>query len=567
MATNMIGVTRPHEGESYGAPDAKRARYEGGTGGNNTMHMSPSPVVHVRNVPEFTQPPQLAEAFQPYGVVNYILQMSGGRQALVEFENVDSAVRVVSQSVDAMFIGTQQVYVNYSKSQSINRSRGGFDPARGVVGPSNEGGSSRREQNGGASGQPTHILFMTVANAQFPITTDVIHQICSPYGPILRIVIIRRQMPQCLVEFQAVDAAARAAASLHGADIYSGCCTLSVEFSSTPTLNVRRNDDTTMDYTNEFQQNQQGGQGQGQYGAQRGGFQKPVLSATPTQHNPHFGGANGGYGQQQRGAYGAAGFQAPGMHGTGGGSVVLMIYNLDPSMDPAKLYNLLCIYGNVVKIKFLVRKQGTAMVEFQDPHYARTVKENLAKTTVCGKEIDIHYSKATSIGGSPGADTLENGSEAFVAYEPTNPGHRFRRGPGGQVYRPSNTVFFSNAPPGCTMELLQSECLKNTTHAPVNHVFFAKDQERKASGLIEYASIVDATNVIVHCNNITIKTDKGLFTVKLNFSGSKAVSRQQDEGAAPAEGTGAGEEQNQAAPETDAAVVEGGADAVVEESA
>lgn len=510
-----MGSTRPHEGDSY-APDAKRARYDGSAGGTNTMHVMPSPVVHVRNVPEYTQPQQLAEAFQPFGVVVYILQMSGGRQALVEFDNVEAAVRAVGQSMEAFYIGTQQVFVNYSKSQNINRSRGGFDPARGMVGPTPDAGP-RRDQSG-ASGQPTHILFMTVANAQFPITTDVIHQICSPHGPVLRVVIIRRQMPQCLVEFQSVDAASRAASALHGADIYAGCCTLSVEFSSTPTLNVRRNDETTMDYTNDFQ-----GQ-HGHPGARAGGFQKPALSATPPQHmgNPHFGGANAGYGQ--RGAYNAAGgYGAPGAAVQSTGPVVLMVYNLDASIDPVKLYNLMCIYGNVSKIKFLVRKEGMAMVEFQESHFARTTKDHLHKITVAGKEIDIHFSKSTFIGGQPGTDKLPNGADSFVIYDPQHPSHRFRKYPTGQVYRPSNTIYFSNAPPSCTFELLQAECLQRTTHTPTQHVFFNKDQERKASGLIEFASVEDATDVILNCNNVTIKTDKGLFTVKLNFSGSKAI--------------------------------------------
>lgn len=517
----MMGATRPHEGDG--------------------------PVVHVRNVADFTQPAQIAETFQPYGVINYILQMANGRQALVEFENVDSAVRLVSQSAEGVYIGQQQVYVNYSKSQSINRSRGGYDPSRGMVGPSLDGpgggGAPKpRRDNGGPSGQPTHILFMTVDNAQFPITTEVIYQICSPHGQILRIVIIRRAMPQCLVEFQNVDSAARAAAALHGADIYSGCCTLSVEFSATPTLNVRRNDDTTMDYTADFQ-NGPGGPG-------RGGYQKPALSVPP-QHmghqNPHFGGGSGGYGQHgQHGQHGQPGQHAqPGQHRGGsyggyppqgapggapggGGPVVLMVYNMDAVMDPTKLFNLLCVYGNVTKIKFLVRKEGTAMVEFQDANFARIAKDSLDKTVVCGKEVDIRYSKATYIGGAPGADQLENGAEAFVSWDPNSPSHRFRHGPGSQIYRPTNTIFFSNAPPGCTMELLQNECLKNASHSPSSHAFFNKegqDPNRKASGLLEYASVEEATDVLVYCNNITIKTDKGFHTVKLNFSNSKTFKQ------------------------------------------
>lgn len=75
-----------------------------------------------------------------------------------------------------------------------------------------------------------HVLLITVINPAYPITCDVIHQICSPNGKVLRIVIFKKNGCQAMVEFDSVESAKRTRMALHGCDIYSGCCTLKVEF-------------------------------------------------------------------------------------------------------------------------------------------------------------------------------------------------------------------------------------------------------------------------------------------------------------------------------------------------
>ena len=52
-----------------------------------------------------------------------------------------------------------------------------------------------------------------------------------------------------MVEFQDADTARRAMDELQNQDIYSGCCTLRVEYSKTQRLNVRKNDSNTWDFT------------------------------------------------------------------------------------------------------------------------------------------------------------------------------------------------------------------------------------------------------------------------------------------------------------------------------
>eukprot|EP00128_Syssomonas_multiformis_P018951 Colp12_sorted_trinity150504_noHs@14934 len=95
----------------------------------------------------------------------------------------------------------------------------------------------------------TRILLLTIINPLYPITTEVIHAIATPYGLVEKIVIFHKNGVQALVQYDNAQSASRAKASLQGADIYAGCCTLKVDFSRVDQLNVRKNDDLTWDYT------------------------------------------------------------------------------------------------------------------------------------------------------------------------------------------------------------------------------------------------------------------------------------------------------------------------------
>ncbi|NXX99249.1 HNRPL protein, partial [Centropus bengalensis] len=152
------------------------------------------------------------------------------RQALVEFEDILGACNAVNFAADnQIYITGQPAFVNYSTSQKISRP-GDADDARGV----------------------NNVLLFTILNPIYSITTDVLYTICNPCGPVQRIVIFRKNGVQAMrsLTFDSVQSAQRAKASLNGADIYSGCCTLKIEYAKPTRLNVFKNDQDTWDYTN-----------------------------------------------------------------------------------------------------------------------------------------------------------------------------------------------------------------------------------------------------------------------------------------------------------------------------
>ena len=76
------------------------------------------------------------------------------------------------------------------------------------------------------------------------------HRVMAPFGKVVRIVIFSKNGVQVLVEFENEEQATRAKESLSGSNIFPNCCTLRIDYSRAPRLNVFANNDKTYDYTN-----------------------------------------------------------------------------------------------------------------------------------------------------------------------------------------------------------------------------------------------------------------------------------------------------------------------------
>merc|ERR1719300_1230490 len=185
---------------------------------------------------------------------------------------------------------------------------GGGGPSGNYMGPSGNMSTQQVEQElmrVDNNIRPNNIILMTVLNAMYPINVQIINKVCSPLGKVLRIVVFKRgSIVQSMVEFDDIPAATQAKSNLHGCDIYSGSCTLKVEFAKTDRLNVKKNDEMTWDYTDEFAM----GRGGGMYGGRDDRRDRPVLLQEPPP-----GGMGGG--QQS----GMGGGMSPGMGGGMGG--------------------------------------------------------------------------------------------------------------------------------------------------------------------------------------------------------------------------------------------------------
>ncbi|XP_044571324.1 heterogeneous nuclear ribonucleoprotein L isoform X7 [Drosophila ananassae] len=396
--------------------------------------------------------------------------------------------------------------------------------------------------------RPNHILLFTIINPFYPITVDVLHKICHPHGQVLRIVIFKKNGVQAMVEFDNLDAATRARENLNGADIYAGCCTLKIDYAKPEKLNVYKNEpDTSWDYT--LSTVKEIGNGRSPllqeplYGTRPQPYKPPLLgpgAAFPPFGAPEYhpttpenwkGAAIHPTGLMKEPAGVVAGRNAPvafTQQGQAQGAV-MMVYGLDhDTSNTDKLFNLVCLYGNVARIKFLKTKEGTAMVQMGDSVAVERCVQHLNNIPVgTGGKIQIAFSKQNFLSEVINPFLLPDHSPSFKEYTGSK-NNRFlspAQASKNRIQPPSKILHFFNTPPGLTEDQLIG--IFNIKDVPATSVrLFPLKTERSSSGLIEFPNISQAVLAIMKCNHLPIegKGTKFPFIMKLCFSSSKSMN-------------------------------------------
>ncbi|XP_069062994.1 heterogeneous nuclear ribonucleoprotein L [Pleurodeles waltl] len=516
----------------------------GGEGSYEDPHKTAaSPVVHVRGLMDGVVEADLVEALQEFGPISYVVVMPKKRQALVEFEDVIAACNAVNYAADnQIYIAGHPAFVNYSTSQKISRPGDPSDDSRGV----------------------NNVLLLTILNPIYSITTDVLYTICNPCGPVQRIVIFRKNGVQSMVEFDSVQSAQRAKASLNGADIYSGCCTLKIEYAKPTRLNVFRNDQDTWDYTNP-NLNGQGDTGNNPNKRQR---QPPLLGDHPAEYGkagpgPAMGGPHGAYHGHYDDGYGppaphyegrrmgpppASGppprrgprsFQPqygghppplppPQDFGPHADSAVLMVYGLEPSkMNCDRVFNVFCLYGNVEKVKFMKSKPGAAMVEMSDGYAVDRALTHLNNNYMFGQKLNVCVSKQHGIMAGQ-SYVLEDGSCSYKDFSGSR-NNRFstpEQAAKNRIQHPSSILHFFNAPQEVTAENFNDICDELGVKRPSSVKVFTGKSARSSSGLLEWDEKNDALETLSVLNHFQMKNPSGPYpyTLKLCFSTAQHAS-------------------------------------------
>ncbi|XP_022828664.1 heterogeneous nuclear ribonucleoprotein L-like isoform X1 [Spodoptera litura] len=441
-------------------------------------------------------------------------------------------------------------------------------------------GEPRRKREPPA--RPNHILLYTIINPAYPITVDVIHTISTPHGQVQRIVVFKKNGVQAMVEFESVESATRAKEALHGCDIYSGCCTLKIEFAKPERLNVFKNDQDSWDYTlsedvppvqrsapllqspqytggrpqpynasassqptracsedscsQHSQHSCEQSQNDMDYGS--GGPPPPGMMkdrhGPPPPHHPR----ERGYGPE---GYGGEGFvPPPPMHhpsmppqnqgGPPQQGAVMMVYGLDPqTVNADRLFNLCCLYGNVVRIKFLKTKEGTAMVQMGDAVSVERCVQNLNNVTVGDYTLTLAFSKQAYLSEVMNPYPLPDKSPSFKDYV-GNKNNRFLTPASihkNRIQPPSKVLHFFNTPPDVSDEQLLQVFKDYGVTPPHTISKFPLKSERSSSGLMEFQNISQSVMAIMACNHATIQHPgaKFPFVMKLCFSSSRQIGQ------------------------------------------
>ncbi|KAL4288728.1 hypothetical protein AHAS_Ahas19G0315200 [Arachis hypogaea] len=325
----------------------------------------PSKVIHVRNVGHEISENDLLQLFQPFGVITKLVMLRAKNQALVQMQDVASAVNSLQFYANVQpSIRGRNVYVQFSSHQEL----------------------TSMDQNQGRGDEPNRILLVTIHHMMYPITVDVLYQVFSPHGSVEKIVTFQKSAGfQALIQYQSRQHAVVARSTLQGRNIYDGCCQLDIQFSNLDELQVNYNNDRSRDFTNPNLPTEQKGR--------------------PSQ--PGYGDTVG-YPQMANAAAIAAAFGGglpPGVTGTNDRCTIL-VSNLNPDrIDEDKLFNLFSIYGNIVRIKLLRNKPDHALIQMGDGFQAELAVHFLKGATLFGKRLEVNFSKHPNI--TPGADTHE----------------------------------------------------------------------------------------------------------------------------------------------------------------
>jgi polypyrimidine tract-binding protein 2 len=275
------------------------------------------------------------------------------------------------------------------------------------VGGGKYGGNSNHSSGAGSGGSNT-VLRVVVEHMVYPVTLDVIYQIFSRVGKVLKIVTFTKNNTfQVLIQFPDVITAQAAKLSLDGQNIYNGCCTLRIEYSKLPNLNVKYNNDKSRDYTNpglptgdQVMDALQSGYNGGGHGVLGSPFLNLGNQLAAAYGNSNLTAANlsgltgfnlgAGSPFAQSGLRYASSASIGGSSGSGmgvnsqlqaavaaaqsGSGTVLLVSNLNEDKTECDhLFILFGVYGDVQRVKILFNKKDTALIQMAEPQQALLV--------------------------------------------------------------------------------------------------------------------------------------------------------------------------------------------------
>lgn len=531
MVTNGTGIS-PGQNE---VNDAKKMKVEQ----NNT----PSKVCHLRSLPNDITDSEVVQLGIPFGRMSNVLLLKQKGQAFLEFEDESVASTFVNYYTKMPCqIRGKQVYVQYSKHNELKT-----DQAHSFQNATAQAALQAAQQvvmGNGEEANSRTTLRVIVENLVYPVTIEVLHQIFSKFGKVLKMIIFNKNNTfQALIQFCDSVSANASKLSLDGQNIYNGCCTLRIDYSKLSTLNVKYNNDKSRDFTNPSLPSGDPSLDQAMAFGGMGGTPGVVVTAMPgvgsTQLTTswaagipatpqlygqvpsgmsgmgNMGGMNmGGMQQMGLGLQNAAAMGArlgmPGMQGQGG-SAVILVSNLDDQVTPEALFTLFGVYGDVHRVKILFNKKDNALIQMAEPHQAQLAIAHLDKAKVWGKNIRVTQSKHAMVqmpkDGQPDAGLTKDFTNSPV--------HRFKR-PGSKncqnIFPPSSVLHLSNIPSTVSEEELRDAFSQHGK--VVAFKFFAKDRRM---ALIEMSCVEEAILALIGMHNYPLSESNHL---RVSFSKS-----------------------------------------------
>ncbi|XP_061752259.1 polypyrimidine tract-binding protein 1a isoform X2 [Nerophis ophidion] len=489
----------------------------------------PSRVVHVRKLPSDINEAEVIGLGLPFGKVTNLLMLKGKNQAFLELNSEECAQTMVSYySSVTPIIRNHPIYMQYSTHKELKtdnspnqvRAQAALQAVNALHGGAIGGGMAISSDAGGLAGATAQspVLRVIVENLFYPVTLEVLHQIFSKFGTVLKIITFTKNNQfQALIQYADAMTAYHSKLSLDGQNIYNACCTLRISYSKLTSLNVKYNNDKSRDYTRPDLPTADSQPTLDHQTMAAAAFAPGLISASP------YGGAHAfppafaiqqaglampgipgalaslgvGHGGMAAAAAAASRLSLAGLAAAGGHSV-LLVSNLNPeSVTPHCLFILFGVYGDVMRVKILFNKKENALIQMSDGTQAQLAISHLNGQRLHGRAIRVTVSKHTTV-QLPREGQEDQGLTKDFSNSPL---HRFKK-PGSKnysnIFPPSATLHLSNIPPS----VVEEEDLKRlfTSSGATVKAFKFFQNDRKMA-LIQMASVEEAIECLIEFHN------------------------------------------------------------------
>lgn len=505
---------------------------------DNQIKQEASRVLHLRNIPQQLAENEIIFLGLSFGGIKNVLFLRSKNQAFLEFENLQEAQQMVNHfaQTTSTFSG-KKIFVQYSNHQELNTDPNNSNNLAAQSALSEALSLHRAAKQGGKN----TVLRATILNMIYPVTLDVLNQIFSKFGALLKIITFNKNDKfQALIQMRDSMSAQNAKQALQSQNIYNGCCTLQIEFSKLTTLEVRYNNDKSRDYTNlllptgdgQALPNNIGEPGMGMNGNSMNAMQyqqQSLIGAPPNifaavqaaasqlpfgnQQNSHMSSQNSfnpsnfnlnqlsgmlqgsQSSQMHQGAQNAQQQQQMQYAGQAGTPVLLVSGLNEEFVTPDGLFTLFGVYGDVMRVKILFNKKDSALINFANSQQAATALANLDRIKLWNKQIRVFPSKHLTVqmpkDGQPDAGLTKDFS--------SSPLHRFKK-PGSKnfnnIFPPSQTLHLSNIPQNVQEQQLRD--IFTRFGSIKGFKFFQKDRKM---ALLQMSTVEEATNALIATHN------------------------------------------------------------------
>uniref|UniRef100_A0A673B0K1 Polypyrimidine tract binding protein 3 n=1 Tax=Sphaeramia orbicularis TaxID=375764 RepID=A0A673B0K1_9TELE len=410
-------------------------------------------------------------------------------QAFLEMASEEAAVTMVNYYTSATpTVRNQPVFIQYSTHRELKtdnltnqRTHGALHAISSAAVHSGNMASGGEERAFAPAQSP--VLRIIVENLFYPVTLEVLQQIFSKFGSVLKIITFTRNNQfQALLQFSDTVHAQHAKAALDGQNIYNNCCTLRIDFSKLSALNVKYNNDKSRTFTRADLADRRAG-------AHRVALPPYGATAFPlpsTNTQVRLPVVPGSLVSPPRVALQMA---PPAVHS------VLLVSNLNPeSVSPHCLFILFGVYGDVQRVKILFNKKENALVQMSDATQAQLAMSHLNGQRLHGNVIRVTLSKHPVVQLPRGAAGQEE--QALTRDYAGSALHRFKK-PGSKnfnnIFPPSATLHLSNIPSSVTEDVLK-DLFSSGGFTVKAFKFFQKDRKM---ALMQLASVDEAIEALV----------------------------------------------------------------------